>query len=70
VFGTDTPESGIAALEAWFNKIGTPTRLGQLDIKESDLPAIGENVQMSVRRFGIAEQYTPEVVIEILRHAL
>lgn len=70
VFGTDTPESGIAALEAWFNKIGTPTRLGQLGIKESDLPAIGENVQMSVRRFGIAEQYTPEVVIEILRHAL
>jgi alcohol dehydrogenase YqhD (iron-dependent ADH family) len=70
VFGVDTPEAGIAALEAWFNKIGTPTRLGQLGIKESDLAAIGDNVQMSVRRFGLAEQYTPAVVGEILRHAL
>lgn len=70
VFGVDTPEAGIAALEAWFNKIGTPTRLGHLGIKESDLAAIGDNVQMSVQRFGLAEQYPPEVVSEILRHAL
>lgn len=70
VFGVDTPEAGIAALEAWFNKIGTPTRLGQLGIKESDLPAIGENVQMSVQRFGLAAQYTLEVVSDILRRAL
>lgn len=70
VFGVDTPEQGIAALEAWFDKIGTPTRLGQLGIKESDLPAIGENVQMSVQRFGLAAQYTPEVVNDILRRAL
>jgi NADP-dependent alcohol dehydrogenase len=70
VFGVDTPEAGIAALEAWFNKIGTPTRLGQLGIKESNLAAIGDNVQMSVQRFGLAEQYTPAVVSEILRHAL
>lgn len=70
VFGVDTPEAGIAALEAWFKKIGTPTRLGQLGIKESDLPAIGENVQMSVQRFGLAAQYTPEVVSDILRRAL
>jgi NADP-dependent alcohol dehydrogenase len=70
VFGVDTPEAGIVALEAWFNQIGTPTRLGQLGIKESDLPAIGDNVQMSVQRFGLAEQYTPAVVSEILRDAL
>ena len=70
VFGVDTPEAGIAALEAWFAKIGTPTRLGQLGIKESDLPAIGENVQMSVQRFGLAAQYTPDVVSDILRRAL
>ncbi|TXT34972.1 MAG: alcohol dehydrogenase [Comamonadaceae bacterium] len=40
MFGLSTAEQGIAALEAWFNKIGTPTRLAQLQIKESDLPAI------------------------------
>lgn len=70
VFGLDTPESGIAALEGWFNKIGTPTRMAQLGITENDLPAIGSNVQMSVQRFGIAQLYTPEVVTEILQHAL
>ncbi len=70
VFGVDTPEQGIAALEAWFDKIGTPTRLGQLGIKESDLLAIGENIQMSVQRFGLAAQYTPEVVNDILKRAI
>jgi NADP-dependent alcohol dehydrogenase len=44
VFGVDTPEQGIAALEAWFDKIGTPTRLSQLGITRADLPAILECV--------------------------
>lgn len=70
VFGLDDAAAGIAALEGWFARIGTPTRLGQLGIAESDLPAIVENVQGNVRSFGIAEQYPPEVVYGILRHAL
>ena len=70
VFGVDTGEQGIAALEAWYNKIGTPTRLPQLGIKETDLPAIVENAQKNVRVFGIAETYTPEVVTAILNNAL
>lgn len=70
IFGLATPEAGIAALEAWFDKIGTPTRLSQLGIHESDLPAIAENARLSVQRFGIAEIYTPEVVNEILGRAL
>ena len=39
-----TAEQGIAALEKWFNKIGTPTRLSQLGITEADLPKTIENV--------------------------
>ncbi len=70
VFGLATAAEGIAALEAWFNKIGTPTRLGQLGIQAADLPAIAANVQLSVQRFGIAEAYPPEAVAEILRQAL
>ena len=70
VFGVDTGEKGIAALEAWFDKIGTPTRLPQLGIKESDLPALVENVEKNVRIFGIAETYTPEAVTAILKNAL
>lgn len=70
VFGVDTAEQGIAMLEQWFDKIGTPTRLGQLGIKKADLPAIVENVQVNVRGFGIAGTYTPEVVTTILTSAL
>lgn len=70
VFGASTAEQGIAALEAWFNKIGTPTRLSQLGIKEADLPAIVENVLGNVRVFGVADIYTGDVVTTILRNAL
>ena len=70
VFGLASAGEGIAALEAWFDKIGTPTRLAQLGIRESDLPTIADNVRLSVERFGIAEQYPPDVVTDILRRAL
>ena len=70
VFGVDGGKQGIAALQAWYDKIGTPTHLPQLGIKATDLPAIVDNVQRNVRIFGIAETYTPEVVTAILKNAL
>lgn len=70
VFGVEGGEQGIAALQAWYNKIGTPTHLQQLGIKEADMPAIVDNVQKNVRLFGIADTYTPEVVATILKNAL
>lgn len=70
VFGVAKGAQGIAALQAWYDKIGTPTRLPQLGIKEADLPAIVENVQKNVRIFGIADTYTPEAVTAILKNAL
>ncbi len=70
VFGVDSAADGITALEKWFDKIGTPTRLSQLGIQASDLPAIVENVQGNVGIFGIAEVYTPEAVSAILQNAL
>ena len=70
VFGLEAPEAGIAALEDWFNKIGTPTRLSQLGVAETDLPAVVDNVQINVHAFGIANIYTPEVVTDILKRAV
>jgi len=70
VFGVDTPEQGIAALEAWFDKIGTPTRLSQLGISAADVPAILENLQGNARWFGLAETYTQDVLADILARAL
>ncbi|MGL5814114.1 MAG: iron-containing alcohol dehydrogenase [Aeromonas sp.] len=66
VFGLDTGEQGIAALEAWFNRIGTPTRLSQLAITEGDLPALLTNLQSNARWFGLAESYPQSVLAEIL----
>lgn len=70
VFGLDRAEQGIAALENWFNKIGTPTRLSQLGITEADLPATIDNVLGNAQWFGIADIYTRDVVTTILNNAL
>lgn len=70
VFGVDGGEQGIAALEKWFDQIGTPTRLSQLGIGADDLPAVVDNALRSAAHFGLAELYTAEVIDDILRRAL
>lgn len=70
VFGVETAEQGIAALEKWFDKIGTPTRLSQLGISEADLPKTIDNVLGNAVHFGVAETYPREVVATILKSAL
>mgnify|MGYP000852436822 FL=1 len=70
IFRVDTAEQGIAALEQWFDAIGTPTRLSQLGITEADLPATIDNVLGNAKWFGIAPTYTRDVVTTILQNAL
>ncbi|EEZ6654608.1 TPA: iron-containing alcohol dehydrogenase [Escherichia coli] len=70
LFGLKTAEQGILALEKWFDKIGTPTRLSQLGITEADFPRILENLEGNTRWFGLAETYTPDVLTTILKLAL
>jgi len=70
IFGLNSAEDGIKALEDWFNKIGSPTRFSQFDIKESDLDAIAQNAYATSGFFGLSEKYTKEKVLEILKLAL
>lgn len=70
LFGLKNAEQGILALEKWFDKIGTPTRLSQLGITEADFPRILENLEGNTRWFGLAEIYTPDVLTTILKLAL
>ncbi|RIX43618.1 MAG: iron-containing alcohol dehydrogenase [Rhodocyclales bacterium GT-UBC] len=70
IFGLKTAEEGIAALEKWFDKIGTPTRLSQLGITAAELPAILDNLQGNAQWFGLAGTYTREVLADILKRAL
>lgn len=61
---------GIEALENWFNKIGSPTRLSQFGIQASELDAIAQNAYETSAFFGLREKYTQEKVLEILKLAL
>jgi alcohol dehydrogenase YqhD (iron-dependent ADH family) len=70
IFGLNSAEDGIKALEDWFNKIGSPTRFSQFDIKESDLDAIAQNAYTTSGFIGLSEKYTKEKVLEILKLAL
>ncbi|MFY9099592.1 iron-containing alcohol dehydrogenase [Aliarcobacter cryaerophilus] len=44
IFGKNTALEGIEALESWFNKIGTPTRLNQFGLDKSNISDIIENL--------------------------
>lgn len=44
IFGKNTALEGIEALESWFNKIGTPTRLNQFGLDKTNISDIIENL--------------------------
>ncbi|MDD3597215.1 iron-containing alcohol dehydrogenase [Sulfuricurvum sp.] len=70
IFGKATANEGIEALEAWFDKIKTPTRLSQFVIKASEIDSIVENAYENAKAFGLAEMYTKEVLKDILNLAV
>lgn len=65
IFGLDTADDGIEALKAWFDKIGTPTRLNQLNIDEKILSEILEVASRHSRDWGMSGVYTDAVLAEI-----
>jgi NADP-dependent alcohol dehydrogenase len=69
IFELETAEEGIDALEAWFNKVGTPTKLSQFNIPTSDTDKILENLLENAQYFGIKEIYTKDVLTKILNNA-
>lgn len=70
VFWLSDANQGIDALEAWFNKIGTPTRLSQLGIDAQTLETVVENAAQSAVHFGLDARYTQENIRCILHNAL
>jgi len=59
-------EKGIAALKAWFEKIGSPTTLAAANIPANDIAKIAENAVMLAKKWKLNE-YTQEVIAEVLR---
>lgn len=70
IFGKSSATEGIIALERWFEKVGTPTRLSQLNINESEINSIVENALENAKHFGLDRIYTKAVLSDILSKAI
>ncbi|MWP46322.1 iron-containing alcohol dehydrogenase [Gilliamella sp. Pas-s27] len=65
IFGLSTAEQSIEALRAWFNKIGTPTTLGQLNINEHDLKRVIDNAAQNAIDWQMSDVYSRQVIAGI-----
>lgn len=70
IFGLNSALLGIEALEAWFNKIGSPTRLSEFGIDKNAINEIAINANTNAIYFGLDKKYTKDTIEEILKKAL
>lgn len=63
VFGLKTAEEGIEALENWFDKIGTPTKLKQFNLSEKNISEIIENLSFQ-------QEFTKDELQSILANTI
>ncbi|MDA3076301.1 iron-containing alcohol dehydrogenase [Campylobacter sp. JMF_04 NA10] len=64
IFGLDSAEAGIDALKAWFDKVGTPTKLSQVKIDDSNVGEVMEIIVRDAPKWGLP-QYDAKAVKEI-----
>ena len=69
IFGVESADAGVNALEAWFRAIGAPTRLGQLGIGADEIAPIAQNAARLCADWRLSE-YDEATVTAILRGAL
>lgn len=65
IFGLNSADEGINALKAWFDKVGTPTSIKQLNISDEILAKIIDNAVMTAKAWGMDKLYTKENIAEI-----
>ena len=69
IFDLSSAEEGIAALKAWFDKIGTPTKLSQYNIEGDVLEQIIDNATQNAVAWKMDELYTKEAIREVFELA-
>ena len=69
VFGLEGADAGIAALESWFAKIGSPVRLEDADIPREGIAALAENAAETAVLWGMGSDYNKDIIIDILNKA-
>ncbi|MBR8461388.1 iron-containing alcohol dehydrogenase [Campylobacter sp. faydin G-105] len=65
VFGVNGADAGIESLKAWFDKIGTPTTLSQLNIDDKILNEIIAVAEQNSKDWGMSKTYTKEAITKI-----
>lgn len=69
VFGLNTADEGIAALENWFNSIGAPITLSAANISRERIGDIAKNAHGLAVLWGMGEEYSSETIATILQNA-
>ena len=70
IFGLKTADDGIEALKVWFDKIGTPTRLSQLEIdSEALINEIAGVAYENAKAWAMQEFYPKKNIVQILELA-
>lgn len=69
IFGLNSADDGINALKAWFEKIGTPTKLSQVGVNEANLGEIIDLANSYTNSWGGSEIYTKENLAKIFEMA-
>ena len=69
VFNLSSADEGINALEAWFDKIGSPVTLEKAGIPREAIAELAENAYETANVWGMSKTYTLETIVEILEKA-
>ena len=69
IFGLQSAEEGIAALKAWFDKIGTPTTLSKLGVNDEQLAAVIDNAVQNAIDWQMSETYTKAAITKVFDSA-
>ena len=69
IFGLNSADDGIEALKAWFEKVGTPTKLSQVGVNEANLGEIIDLANSYTNSWGGSEIYTKENLAKIFEMA-
>jgi alcohol dehydrogenase YqhD (iron-dependent ADH family) len=63
-------EAGIAALDAWFKKIGTPTTLAEAGIPAEAVDKMAPDALLTAQKWGLGDLYTEGTVREMFALAV
>jgi hypothetical protein len=69
IFNNNDENVGIEKLENWFNKIGAPITLNDINISRKEIEALADNAYETAKVWGMDTIYSKEIILKILEKA-